>query len=126
MSEHPALTGVTVLPYRFVAVTAMVAHLGFVVLVVLGGFLAWWLPWLLWVHLPALVWGLAGQVRDLECPLTALENWGRVRGGWRAMSDRGFIDHYLTGVVYPASWKGRMPFLVLAVVATSWVVLALR
>lgn len=120
------MTGLAVLPYRAVAVTAVLTHVGFVVLVVVGGFLAWWQPWLLWVHLPALVWGMAGQLRDLECPLTELENWARVRGGWRPVPDTGFIDHYLTGVVYPAAWKARMPFLVLGIVLTSWVGLAVR
>ncbi|WP_202619071.1 DUF2784 domain-containing protein [Ornithinimicrobium cavernae] len=116
----------TALPYQAVAVGAGLAHLAFVVLVVLGGYLAWLQPWVLWLHLPALVWGMAGQVRPLPCPLTDLENWGRVRGGWARLPASGFIEYYLTGVVYPASWRSRMPFVVLAVVLPSWLGLVLR
>lgn len=98
----------------------MLTHLLFTVLAVLGGFLAWFQPWVLWLHLPALAWGLAGQVRDLPCPLTTLENHARQRGGWSPLSDSGFIDHYYTGVLYPQAWKPRMPLVVLAVVVVSW------
>lgn len=114
------------LPYRLLAVATQLAHLGFVVVVVLGGFLAWVFPWLLWIHLPALAWGIAGQVRHLECPLTGAENWARVRGGWPRLSDAGFIDHYLTGVIYPRAWKPLVPFAALAIVLVSWAGLVLR
>lgn len=104
----------------------MLTHLAFTVIAVLGGFLAWFQPWVLWLHLPALAWGLAGQVRDLPCPLTTLENRSRRRGGWLPLARSGFIDHYFTGVLYPTSWKPRMPFLVLLVVLVSWVGLLVR
>lgn len=114
------------MPYEVAAVTIMLAHLGFVALVVFGGFLAWAHPWVLWLQLPAVAWAVAGQVRSLECPLTALEDWARIRAGRPAMSKTGFIDHYLTGVAYPRSWKSAMPFVALAVAVVSWIGLALR
>ncbi|HLS46068.1 MAG TPA: DUF2784 domain-containing protein [Ornithinicoccus sp.] len=126
MSQTASLDVGRRVPYRLLAVATLGAHLAFVVLVVLGGFLAWAYPWVLWIHLPALVWGMAGQVRHLECPLTGAENWARARGGWSPLTDTGFIDHYLTGVLYPRSWKPVVPFVVLTVVLVSWVGLLLR
>lgn len=114
------------LPYLVVAQTTMLAHLGFVALVVFGGFVAWAEPWVLWLHLPAVAWAVAGQIRSLECPLTALEDWARVSAGRPRMTASGFIDHYLTGVVYPQSWKSAMPVVALALAIASWVGLALR
>lgn len=32
----------------------------------------------------------------------------------------GFIAHYITGVLYPASWMGAVQVGVFAVVAVSW------
>lgn len=112
--------------HRAVAALAMLAHFGFVLLVVLGGCLAWQWAWVLWLQVPAVAWAVAGQVRDLPCPLTDLENWGRVRGGRPPLPETGFIEHYLTGVCYPPSWKPVMPFVGLAVGVLSWVGLALR
>ena len=114
------------LPYEVAAGTTMLVHLGFVTLVVFRGFAAWTQPWVLWLQLPAVAWAVAGQVRSLECPLTALEDWARVRAGRPPMCESGFIDHYLPGVVYPRSWKSAMPFIALAVAIVSWVGLALR
>lgn len=112
--------------YEVAAVTTMVVHLGFVALVVFGGFLAWAHPWVLWLQLPAVAWAVAGQVRNLDCPLTTFEGWARVRAGRPPMCESGFIDHYLTGVVYPRSWKPAMPFIALTVAIVSWVGLVLR
>lgn len=104
----------------------MLVHVAFSLLVVFGGFLAWWQPWLLWLHVPAVLWAVAGQVRDLPCPLTTWENAARERGGWPRLTETGYIDHYFTGVLYPVAWKPRMPFFVLAVILVSWIGLLLR
>ncbi|WP_256840713.1 DUF2784 domain-containing protein [Ornithinimicrobium cryptoxanthini] len=126
MSETVAPAMTRRLPYQVAAHATMLVHLGFVALVVFGGFLAWAQPWALWLQLPAVAWAVAGQVRSLECPLTALEDWARVRAGRTLMCESGFIDHYLTGVVYPRSWKSAMPPVALAVAIASWVGLALH
>lgn len=112
--------------YEVAAVSTMLVHLGFVALVIFGGFLASAHPWVLWLQLPAVAWAVAGQLRSLECPLTTLEDWARVRAGRPPLHESGFIDHYLTGVLYPRSWKSAMPFIALTVAIVSWVGLALR
>ena len=75
-------------------------HLAFIIFAVLGGFLVLWKPWIAWLHVPSVLWSgyvnLSGQV----CPLTPLENRFRDLAG-QAGYEGGFIQHYLTPLVYP-------------------------
>jgi len=102
-----------------IAQVAMAAHFAFLVYLVTGGLLAWRWRWAIWPHLVAAGWGLAVTVGRLNCPLTHLEDWARRRAGEPALTT-GFIDHYLTGVVYPARYTGLIQILVATVVAASW------
>jgi hypothetical protein len=43
--------------YSFLADVTAVAHLGFVIFVVLGGLLVLRWRWLAWSHLPCAIWG---------------------------------------------------------------------
>ncbi len=87
--------------YRVMAGVVLVAHLAFVVFVVLGGFLV--LRWrgLAWVHVPVALWGGAIVITGFTCPLTPLENRLQRLGG-RAGYQGGFIEHYVTSALYPA------------------------
>lgn len=72
----------------------------FVLFVVAGGFLA--LRWrrIIFVHLPAAVWGALVELNGWVCPLTPLELWLRQQAnevGYR----EDFIGHYLLAVLYP-------------------------
>lgn len=100
--------------YRALADLVVVVHLGFIAFVVVGGFLAWRWPRVLWLHLPVVAWALTIVVFSVECPLTPLENHLRHLAGQRGYSG-GFIDHYLTGVLYP----GRFIVLARALVAAA-------
>jgi hypothetical protein len=111
--------------YRVLAEATMVAHFAFLVYLVTGGFLAWRWPAAIWPHLGAAAWGVAVTALSLDCPLTWLQDWARRRAGEHALSG-GFIDTYLTGVVYPARYAGLIQILVGAVVVGSWVGVALR
>ena len=57
----------------------------------------------MWAHVPVVVWALAIVAIGFTCPLTPLEKLLRRRAGGEAY-DNGFIDHYLTGVVYPGRY----------------------
>ena len=88
------------LVYGLAADLVALTHLAFVLFVVLGGVLA--LRWrrLIWVHLPAVIWGALIEFTGCICPLTPLENWLRRQAG--AVGYRGgFIEHYLMPVLYP-------------------------
>ena len=86
--------------YSVLADLVVALHFGFVAFVVLGGLLV--LRWrkLLWVHVPAAVWGVLIEFFGWICPLTPLENHLRYLGGEVGYSG-GFIQHYIVGVLYP-------------------------
>ena len=78
----------------------LVVHLAFVIFVVLGACLVVRWPKLVWIHLPAVLWGVFTEFAGVVCPLTPLENALRQRGGQGGFAG-GFIDHYVTALLYP-------------------------
>ena len=87
--------------YRGAADLVLVAHLAFVAFVAVGGLLV--LRWrrLAWIHVPVALWGIAIACVGFVCPLTPLENRLRRLGG-EAGYEGGFIEHYVTALLYPA------------------------
>jgi hypothetical protein len=108
--------------YQALADVAVVLHFGFLVFLVVGGFVA--LRWraLAWVHLAAVAWSIGIVTIGQRCPLTSLERWATVRAGGQAQA-AGFIDRYVKGVVYPASLTGLVRVGVAVIVVASWVLL---
>ncbi len=86
--------------YRTLADGILIVHLAFVLFVICGGFLAWRWPRIAWLHIPTALWGAYVEISGRICPLTPLENSLRQRGGETGYSG-GFIDHYLTALIYP-------------------------
>lgn len=86
--------------YRLAADLVALTHFGFVLFVVFGGLLA--LRWrrMIWLHLPAAVWGAWIEFAGWICPLTPLENRLRALAG-DAGYRGGFVEHYLLPVLYP-------------------------
>ena len=76
-------------------------HIAFVGFVVLGGLLVLRWPGIVWIHLPAAVWGVAIELGGGVCPLTPLENLLRARAGLSPYS-ADFVGQYLLPVLYPA------------------------
>ncbi len=79
----------------------VLAHFGFIVFVVAGGSLAFRWPRVIWVHLPAVVWGVTIEFAGFICPLTPLENKLRFAAGESGYTG-GFIDQYVVPIVYPS------------------------
>ena len=79
----------------------LLAHLLFIVFVLFGGLLVWRWYRLIWLHLPAALWGVTVEVLHLQCPLTPLENSLRQAAGQAGYAG-GFVEHYLLPVIYPA------------------------
>jgi uncharacterized protein DUF2784 len=105
--------------YQLLAELVMLLHFGFLAYVALGGFLAWRWPWLVVPHVVAVVWGALNATVGIPCPLTAWEYAARRRAGELGLP-RGFIDTYLTGVVYPDEHLLTAQLLVATLVAVSW------
>ena len=85
---------------RVAADFVVIIHFGFIVFVVLGGLLVFRWPKLMWLHLPAVAWGVVIEFAGFICPLTPLESRLRIAAGESGYSG-GFIDQYLIPVVYP-------------------------
>lgn len=90
--------------YRVIADFLLIFHLGFILFVLVGGFLAWRWRWLVWLHLPAAVWGAWIEFAGWICPLTPLENRFRRLAG-QSGYEGGFIEHYLIPIIYPEGWS---------------------
>ena len=100
MLDEPDVRMVSVMWYRVAADLVLVFHLLFIAFVVGGVFLTWRWPRLVWVHLPAMVYGALIEFVGFTCPLTPLQNYLSRRGGETAYRG-GFISHYLVQVIYP-------------------------
>src|ERR1700683_72358 len=87
--------------YRLAADLVLAVHLLFIGFVVCRACLAWRWPRVVWVHLPAMVYGALIEFVGFTCPLTPLQDYLLRRGGETGYRG-GFISHYLIQVIYPA------------------------
>jgi len=105
--------------FHFLALAVVVVHAAFVVFLVVGGFVAWRWPRVLWAHLATGAWSLGIVTVGQVCPLTTMEGWARRRSG-EVVTGRGFIDTYVRGIVFPGRYIDVLRVLVFVVVAASW------
>ena len=106
--------------YAWLATGVLVVHVAFLVFLTVGGFLAWRWPRTIVAHVVVVAWGLGSVVVGYGCPLTRLEDWARRHAGQEGLSPDGFIDQYLTGVVYPEQSLLLAQGVVGVLVAISW------
>jgi Protein of Unknown function (DUF2784) len=106
--------------YIIIVAAVVAAHFAFIGYLVVGGFLALRWPRTIWLHAPTVVWGIGSITLRLPCPLTGLERWARDHAGMAPLPSAGFIDHYITGVLYPESAVGVVQSMVFTLVLTSW------
>lgn len=96
--------------YQLLADSVLTLHFLFVAFVLGGGLLALRWPRLLWLHVPAVAWGILVEVMGWICPLTPLENQLRTLAGGRAYSG-SFIERYCLPILYPAGLTPKMQWL---------------
>ena len=103
--------------YRIAADLVLVLHAAFIVFVAAGIALVVLRPWLVWLHLPAVLWVALLEFNGWYCPLTPLEVALRERAGDAGYAG-GFIEHYVVAAMYPAGLTRDMQ-LVLGVVVVA-------
>ena len=86
--------------YGIIANLVVVIHFAFVIFVVLGGIPAIWFRKIIWLHIPAVIWGVFVEFSGWICPLTPLEISLRLRAGDEGYA-LGFVDNYLLPFLYP-------------------------
>ncbi|MBW2590655.1 MAG: DUF2784 domain-containing protein [Deltaproteobacteria bacterium] len=86
--------------YRLMADIVVVLHFTFILFVLMGGILSIWWRKVVWIHIPAAVWGALIEFAGWICPLTPLENRLRAKGG-EAGYLGGFVEKYILPVIYP-------------------------
>lgn len=85
---------------RIAADAVLLLHLVFIVFAAIGGLAVLRWPRLAWLHLPVAAWAALIEFGGWICPLTPLEVALR-RSAGEAGYAGGFIEHYLTAVIYP-------------------------
>ncbi|MCO6431838.1 MAG: DUF2784 domain-containing protein [Deltaproteobacteria bacterium] len=88
--------------YSLFADLVLTLHLLFILYVSLGALMALWRPWLILLHLPALLWGVGIELYGWVCPLTPLENHFRLKAGGDPYQST-FIERYLLPIIYPSA-----------------------
>ena len=111
--------------FVWLADAIVVVHLAYLVFIPVGGMLAVQWRWLILPHLAAVAVGVVSITVGFDCPLTTWEQSLRRRGGQRPYAD-GFVDHYLTGRIYPHGYAWTVQALFGACVLASYALMYLR
>jgi hypothetical protein len=103
----------------------VVIHLAYLAFVPVGGLLAWRWPRVIWAHLVAVAIGVLSIAVGFDCPLTTWEQSLRRLGGQRPYT-AGFVDHYLTGRVYPYGYEWAVQVMFGVCIVASYVYVVRR
>ena len=86
--------------YELAADLTLIVHFAFIIFVLFGALLFIVSTKIIYVHVPALIWGIYLEFTHSVCPLTYLENWFLLKANLTTYSE-GFIQNYLMPFVYP-------------------------
>ena len=86
--------------YELFAKLTLIIHLIFILFVIFGGLLFFIFSKIIYIHLPAVLWGIYIELNNSVCPLTYLENWFLYKGELTTYSN-DFINNYLFPIIYP-------------------------
>ncbi len=89
--------------YEFLANLTLIIHLIFILFVIFGGLLFFIFSKVIYIHLPALGWGIYLELTGSRCPLTYLENWFLSQGQLTTYSN-SFIQNYVLPIIYPENF----------------------
>ena len=88
--------------YEIAANLTLFAHFIFILFAVFGALLFFVSTKIVFIHIPAFIWGSYIELTNSICPLTYLENWFLHKANLTAYAE-GFIQNYLMPIVYPMS-----------------------
>ena len=88
--------------YELAADLTLIVHFSFIIFVVFGALLFFVSTKIIYVHVPALIWGIYIEITHSICPLTYLENWFLQKAN-STIYFGGFIQNYLVPIVYPTN-----------------------
>lgn len=80
----------------------LIIHFAFILFVVFGALLFFVAKKIVFIHIPAIIWGSYIELTHSICPLTYLENWLLQKANLTTYSE-GFIQYYLVPIVYPTN-----------------------
>ena len=86
--------------YELASDLTLIVHFAFIIFVVFGALLFFVSTKIIYVHVPALIWGIYIELTHSICPLTHLENWFLQKANLTTYTE-GFIQNYLVPIVYP-------------------------
>ena len=88
--------------YEMAANLTLIVHFAFILFVVFGALLFFVSTKIVFIHIPAFIWGSYIELTHSICPLTYLENWFLHKANLTVYSE-GFIQNYLVPIVYPTN-----------------------
>ena len=80
----------------------LIIHFLFILFVIFGALLFFVAKKIVFIHIPAIIWGSYIELTHSICPLTYLENWLLQKANLTTYSE-GFIQYYLVPIVYPTN-----------------------
>jgi len=117
--------------YSIAADALLIIHLAFILFVLVGGLLILKWRWIVTLHLPAVCWGVLVEFNHWICPLTPWENALR-RSAGETSYETGFIEHYLSPIIYPAQLTDQLQLILGGIVIVinmaiySWLIVKIN
>ncbi len=81
----------------------LIIHFAFILFVILGGLVALRWHWVVWLHLPAVLWASSYELLGLGCPLTPWEHWLAYQA-----TQLGYQTHALSRWIYNMTYISDM------------------
>ena len=88
--------------YELAANLTLIVHFAFILFVIFGALLFFITKKIIFIHIPAFIWGSYIELTNSICPLTYLENWFLNKANLTEYSE-GFIQNYIVQLVYPVN-----------------------
>ena len=108
--------------YELAANLTLIVHFVFILFVVFGALLFFVATKIVFIHIPAFIWGSYIELTHSICPLTYLENWFLHKSNLTTYSE-GFIQHYLVSIVYPTNLSNDLQiYLGIAIIVVNMII----